>query len=560
MKAVLILLLRNRQNYFDIGLFYPLEEKLRDKRSGIYLKAVTPEQMKAIDRHAISVLGIPGVVLMENAGVRVFEAAVRMLKSMKDPRVLVLCGKGNNGGDGFVAARYLYNDGFTTEVFALASPDAITADAKVNLNILLNMGKTVKYVLGPEDLEELNSVIPRCSLIIDAIFGTGIRGAITGVSREIIDIVNGSGIPVLSVDVPSGIDGCSGAVCGDAIRAVRTVTMALPKTGLLLYPGAEYCGELEVAKIGIPRAAVESVDINMETVDRHNVIEMMPQRKPDTHKGSYGKVFIIGGSPGLTGAVVMAGQAAARSGSGLVTVGVPRSVYPIAATKLTEVMTLVLPDNPDGALCEKALGVVLKKAESSNVVAVGPGLLTGPGAKAVVEGLIEKSPVPLVIDADGINCLADNPLVLRKANTQVVLTPHPGEMARLMGVTPKDIQSDRLGWAKEAAADFDCCVVLKGARTITVLPDGRVYINLTGNPGMATGGSGDVLTGVIAALIAQGMSPADATRAGVCVHGWAGDMAAESLGMAGLLAGDIIANLPKVFREIEREQNACSSL
>ncbi|MBC7324520.1 MAG: NAD(P)H-hydrate dehydratase, partial [Moorella sp. (in: Bacteria)] len=329
------------------------------------------------------------------------------------------------------------------------------------------------------------------------LLGTGIRGTVAGVSREIIDMINDAGVPVLSVDIPSGIDADTGAVCGTAVKAAKTVTMALPKAGLLLYPGAGYCGQLEVADIGIPRNIVESAGIFAETLDTESVAALFPRRRPDTHKGDYGRVLIIAGSPGLTGAAVLAGRAAARSGSGLVTVGVPRSVYPIVASKLTEVMTLPLPDDPgDGTIACEALPVVLERAGAGDVVAAGPGLSTGAGAEAVVRGLVEKSPVPVVIDADGINCLARDPSVLKAAKSPVVLTPHPGEMARLMGRSIKEIQADRPGWAKKAAALFGCCVVLKGARTVTALPGGEIYINLTGNPGMATGGSGDVLTGI----------------------------------------------------------------
>jgi len=514
------------------------------------LRVVTAEEMKKLDQAAIEDYKVPGLVLMENAGRQVVEVIRKILGSVRGKVVTVFVGKGNNGGDGFVIARHLLNMGAEVKVLALAELEEITGDAATNLDIWRKMGQKVYSLQHGDGINIVRLVLMNTDLIVDAIYGTGFRGKMVEKTGRIVEVLNGSGKPIVAVDIPSGLEADTGKANGPCIRATHTVTFALPKLGLILEPGADYAGELHVADISIPTVLIEKEAPQRYLITADMVKEWLPPRPSAAHKGNFGRVMVVAGSRGMTGAACLVGEAALRAGAGLVTVAVPESLHDIMESKLTEVMTVPLPDTGKGSLSRDARQKILSLLENANVLAIGPGLSTVPEVVTMLRELLPSVRIPCVIDADGLNALAGEVDILRKIQAPVVITPHPGEMARLMGVTIREIQEDRLSVAGKAATTWNVVSLLKGARTVVAAPNGAIYINPTGNPGMATGGSGDVLTGVVAALIAQGLGPAQAASAGAYIHGLAGDIGAGIKGMIGLTAGDILLNLPAAIMNI----------
>jgi len=526
------------------------------------VRLVTAEEMREIDRTAIKTYNIPGLLLMENAGRAVCEAVGDLLGTLKGKAVFVLAGKGNNGGDGFVAARHLLNRGAHVRVMLATEPDEVTGDARVNLDIWLRLGQKIYFLGDRNALQVLQLGLMQADAVVDALYGTGFRGAIRDRLARVVETVNQSGRPVVAVDIPSGVEADTGKVHGPAIRAARTVTFGLPKLGLILEPGASYAGEVTVADISLPRVLLDGGRRFLLT--RELVASWLPARAPQAHKGNFGHVLIVGGSRGMVGAACMAATAALRVGAGLVTVAVPRSLQDVAATKITEAMTLGLPETAEGYLSRNARDEIMRFLKRATVLALGPGLGTHPETVALVGEILPEVRVPCVVDADGLNALAaamhgetrresaagpDAIPLPAPVEAPLILTPHPGEMARLLGTTTGEVQDDRLGVAERGARAWNCVLVLKGARTIVAAPDGTTYVNPTGNPGMATGGSGDVLTGAVAGLLAQGLEPARAAAAAVYLHGRAGDLAAEAKGQPGLIAGDILERLPEAIKE-----------
>ncbi|HHW02428.1 MAG TPA: NAD(P)H-hydrate dehydratase [Thermoanaerobacterales bacterium] len=518
------------------------------------MKVVSPSAIRELDRKAIEDMKVPGIVLMENAGREVALAVKRLLDEepvKKSRKVALFCGKGNNGGDGFVAARHLTNMGFEPVVFLAAEPEEIKGDAAVNYRIIMNMGISTAIIRNGKDLDEARKYCRDAAVLVDALFGTGLKGEVRGVGRQMIELMNSLDVPVISVDIPSGISGETGKVLGVAVKAKRTVTMALPKTGLVLYPGAAYAGKIVVADIGMPVSILKSAEACAELLDMNSVAGLFKPYPPDAHKGTFGRVFILAGSAGMTGAAALCGMAAARSGAGLVTLGIPASLNDIMEVKVTEVMTLPLPETPERSISVKALEKALEFASGCDAVAVGPGLSRQDEARDFIRQFVAACPVPMVIDADGLNALAEEPEILAGLKVPAVITPHPGEMARLLSTDAGAVQEERMGTVRKAANRFRCVALLKGARTLIATPEGDLWINPTGNPGMATGGSGDVLTGMIAAFMARGMKPQDAALAGAYLHGMAGDLAAAVRGELSMIAGDLIDFLPETFLKLE---------
>ncbi|GAB4264276.1 NAD(P)H-hydrate dehydratase [Thermincola ferriacetica] len=512
---------------------------------------VTAEEMQNLDKLTIDQVGIPGVVLMENAGLQVVKVIKEILGEVPGKQVAVFAGKGNNGGDGFVIARHLLNMGAEVKVLLNGEPADITGDAKVNLNILQNMGQKIFTINNSNSLNIVKLTLVYTDLIVDAVFGTGFKGAVNDHMGKIISLINESGKPVVAVDIPSGLEANTGQVHGPCIRATHTVTFGLPKLGLTIHPGKEYAGQLHIADISIPPDLVKKQNFNKFLLTKELVAQMLPKRHSQGHKGDYGRVLVVAGSEGLTGAAVLTSTAVLKSGAGLATLAVPRSLHDLMEIKLTEVMTKPLPETEKKTISRDALDEVIALTESADVVALGPGISTEPATAGFVRDLLPELNKPVVIDADGLNALAGNLEVLKKIEAPVVITPHPGEMARLAGIKTEEVQNNRIEVAREFAANWRVNVVLKGTETVIAGVDGSLFVNSTGNPGMATGGSGDVLTGVIAGLIGQGLAPVRAAAAGVFIHGYAGDLGALEKGQAGLLAGDILNLLPKVFRELE---------
>lgn len=529
------------------------------------MKIVTSEEMQRVDKDAQTRYGISGLILMENAGIQTVRHIEEKYGELKKKRVIVVSGKGNNGGDGFVIARHAANRDADVSVFLLADAKGISGDAKTNLVILKKM-KVPVYT----GISNLKGSLKESDLIVDAIFGTGLKTDVKGIYAKAIDLINKSGRPVIAVDIPSGIDADTGRIKGIAVKADATVIFGLPKIGHFIYPGAAHSGSLKIADISIPKTLTEKSLIKARLITRDHVKKILPVRRPDAHKGDFGHVFIIAGSPGLTGAAIMAGLSALRIGAGLVTLGIPEGLNNIFETRLTEAMTLPLPQTEEGTIAVSARTRILNFLKKADAVAIGPGLSQNRETAQLVRELMREVKIPIVIDADGINALSGHAEILKKAKGAVVFTPHPGEMARLINSSAAEINKDRIGIARRFAQQYNIITVLKGAGTIIAEPSGFIYINSTGNPGMASGGTGDVLTGMIAGLIAQRCSPPDAAIAGVFLHGLAGDLAAKDRGEAGLIAGDVIEKIPEAientkykilnFKQIQNSKPKCSKL
>lgn len=518
------------------------------------MRLVTADEMGTIDRLAINEFGIPGLVLMENAGLRVVEVATGVLGDPAGKRVVVFAGKGNNGGDGFVAARHLSNKGAEVQVFLAAEQDKVAGDALVNLNIWKKMGQKVFSLTKSNNINLVRLALMNADLVVDALYGTGFKGTIQKPVAPIIEAVNTCGKPVLAVDIPSGLEADTGRVNGPCVRAHHTVTFALAKIGLVLPSTRRYVGRLHVVDISIPAALLADNPARRYYLTEPLVGKWWLRREGLEHKGNFGRVLLIAGSRGMSGAAVLAAQAAARSGAGLVTLGVPAGIHDIVESKLTEVMTFPLPETEKGILSRAALDEIIDRAGKSDAMVLGPGLGGGSETRSLVRELLLKIEKPCVLDADGLNAMAGRTELFRLVKSNLVVTPHPGEMARLCGLSTDQVQNNRLETAAQKASEWNAVVVLKGSGTVVAGPDGSMYINGTGNPGMATGGTGDALTGLVAGLLAQGMTDLCAAAAGVYLHGMAGDAAAREKGMAGMLAGDLLDHLPHVIRELEQGQ------
>lgn len=516
------------------------------------MKLARVEEMQRLDEAAIR-HGIPAQVLMENAGRGAAERILERFPIRGGRPVAVVAGKGNNGGDGMVVARTLRQRGIAAEVWLLGTRHEVRGEAKINLDLLEGAQVAVHEVLGEGELGRMREQLLQASLIVDAIFGTGLKQEVSGLYRQAIEAINAAGTagrPVVALDLPSGLEGNRGRILGNAVRATLTVTFGLPKIGLVLDPGAACAGILEVVDIGIPPALVEEQGLKHALLEPAALRALIPARPPEAHKGDYGHLLVLAGSVGKTGAAAMAAQAALRVGTGLVTVGVPESLNPILEVKLTEAMTEPLPETDGQSLAVEAWNVAARLCAGKSALALGPGLGQHPETAAFVHRAIREAPVPLVVDADGVNALARHLGVLKEARVPVVLTPHPGEMGRLLGARSEEIQADRVRVAREFAVDQQVYLVLKGARTLVADPAGEVFVNPTGNPGMASGGMGDVLTGMIGGFLAQGLLPLEAAKLGVYLHGWAADRVAARRGMAGLLATDVIDELPAALRDL----------
>ncbi len=525
------------------------------------MRVVTAAEMREVDRRATVDYGIAGLILMENAGLRVFECVRRVLGTLSGKLVVVLAGKGNNGGDALVAARHLVQHGARVRLFLDGDPAAVTGDAGVNLEIWRRLGERVYLLQDRNAIQVLQLALMRARLVVDGLYGTGFKGEIRDRARRVVEAVNESDKPVVAVDIPSGVEADTGAVRGTAIRADYTVCFGLPKLGHVLEPGANYVGELHVVDISLPRALLEAGEGRF-LVTADMVRGWLPARAPDAHKGLFGHVLVVAGARGMLGAACLTARAAVRSGAGLVTLAVPRSLQETAAAFQPEIMTLGLSETGAGTVSRAAREQIEEFLGRADVLALGPGLSTRAETAEMVRELLPGLRLPCVLDADGLNAFAagerpeaggtaEGPFGRRPASGPLVITPHPGEMGRLLGVPAAEVQAGRLEIAERTAAEWGCTVVLKGARTLVAAPEKVTYINPTGNPGMATGGTGDVLTGMIAGLLAQGLPPERAAAAAVYLHGRAGDLAAAARGQMSLVAGDILEYLPAAVKELE---------
>jgi hydroxyethylthiazole kinase-like uncharacterized protein yjeF len=511
----------------------------------------TAETMRELDRRAIEEIGISGIVLMENAGRGCAEAIRRHYGPFGRKPVIILSGRGNNGGDGMVIARYFHQWGVPVKVYLLSEIEKITGDARTNLNICLNAGVPLEVIPQWEAFCSRMAEIASAHLLVDAILGTGLAKEVKGFYRQVVEFLNQRSVPLVAVDIPSGVDASTGRILGAAVRSDLTLTLALPKVGLLIYPGADFAGRMEVVDIGFPPVLTREQFPCIRLLEPEKLGRLLQPRRADSHKGNYGHLLIVAGSPGKTGAAALAGMGALHMGTGLVTIGIPRSLNPIMEVKLTEVMTEPLPETDQVTFSMASLETILRLLEGKDALALGPGLSRHPETAEMARQLIRQCPVPCVVDADGVNAMAGRLDVLKeRPGGPLALTPHPGEMARLVGCSTAAVQQDRLGMARRFAEEYQVPLVLKGARTLVARPDGSVSINPTGNPGMASGGMGDVLTGMIGALLAQGLPMGDALELGVYLHGLAGDRVAAEKGAVGMAAGDLLDHLPVLIREL----------
>ena len=520
------------------------------------MRLIKADEMQAIDQQAIGQIGIPGVVLMENAGRAATDVFCREFFEHYPGPVLVLAGKGNNGGDGYVMARILADRGWQVTVLVLGSEEQIIGDAAVMLDILHQLELPVAFIEGARELRS-HFAAAEPELLIDALFGTGLTSEIRGLPGEAIAILNSAGVPVCSVDIPSGVDGSTGRICGSAVRADLTITFDHAKVGHGCNPGAACAGRLEVVEIGIPRSARPEPVSDVRLVDAAEAALLLPERLEAGHKGSFGHLLLLAGSVGKTGAAVLASQSAVRSGCGLVTAATAAAVHDILEVKLTEAMTCPLADS-DGRIALQAREQIAALLVSRQALAIGPGLGMSEGLAELIGWLVAERGLPTVIDADGLNLLAGQmDRLQQRCGDLPILTPHPGEMARLSGLSVAEIESNRYRVACDFAAEHQVVLLLKGVRTIIAAPDGRVRINTSGNNGLASGGSGDVLTGLIGGLLAQGLDPFDAAVLAAWLHGRAAELVADGQGTAGMAASDLLRKLPMARRELMKGVCAC---
>jgi NAD(P)H-hydrate epimerase len=511
---------------------------------------VTANEMQAMDRQTIEDFGIPGMVLMENAGRGATRFLLQQFPDIENKKVAVIAGRGNNGGDGFVIARYLKQKGIRVQVYLLAVRDRVQGDALANLKLLKALEVPVVEIPDEASFSKIKSEMHGLDLWIDAILGTGLKSDVKGYFKTIIDFINKLNKPVFAVDVPSGLNSDTGQPCGTCICAAATATFAFAKTGHMVYPGADYIGNLKIVDIGIPPHIAAAVGPRHFLSTAQLIRSHLIPRPADAHKGSTGHLLVIAGSIGKTGAAAMTSMSALRTGAGLVTLGVAESLNAALEGRMLEAMTAPLPESGSGVLGESAFNAIQQELPGKRCLALGPGLGQAAETKKLICKIIRQSEIPVVVDADGLNNLAGELKHFKKASAPIILTPHPGEMARLLDTRVSKVQQNRIKCAREFSVQYNVHVVLKGARTIIAHPDGRVFINPTGNAGMASGGMGDVLTGVIAGLIVQGLTPEAACHAGVYLHGAAADSLVEDMGPYGFLAGDVMKTIPGEIKKI----------
>jgi len=514
------------------------------------MRILNAAQMREADRRTIQDIGIASLVLMENAGRQVVAAVESLYPDLAERRIAIVCGTGNNGGDGFVVARTLEQRGFDVSVFVIGRHTEVKADARINLEILGRTGQTVVEV-GDETAWELHGAeIAGHDLIIDAMFGTGLSSPLTGFYETVVADINEAGVPIVSIDIPSGMSADTCDVIGDSIEATVTVTLAAPKLPLVLPPAEMKAGEVVIADIGIPSDVIDQLEgPRIDLLTRDQMRALIQPRAPDAHKGDFGRVLIVAGSVGKAGAAVLCAQGAMRAGAGLVTVAAPTSCQPTIAAHAAEYMTEGLDETADGTVHFSAAEAVL--GIDADVIVAGPGLGRGEAVTTFVRELLDKSEGPLVLDADALNAFADEPaLLVGREGRDLIITPHPGEMARLVGCTVEDLQADRIGIATDFAKRHRLYLVLKGYRTLVVTPDEKVFVNPTGCPGMATGGTGDVLAGMLGAWLAQLLDAEAACKLAVYLHGSAGELADADNGEVSMTAGDLIDHIGDAILEV----------
>jgi len=502
--------------------------------------------MRAIDRWAIDEMGIPGIVLMENAGATIVRRLAEIIPDLSSKKIIIFCGKGNNGGDGFVMARHLSNLGANVTVLLAALITELKGDAKTNALSAKNLGIHIKE-LNTKNINKFDRKLSHSDLIVDALFGTGLSKPASCFMETVINKINQYEKFTVSIDINSGINADSGMLIGPHVFSDLTFALASMKKSHLLHPAASVMKKVELLDIGIPNHIEQNIQVHL--LEEKDIKSIFHSRQQDTHKGNYGHVLVLAGSIGKAGAAGLSALGALRAGCGLCTLALPETCQKAFELHPMEVMTVPLPETQSGTLSIKAKEPILRLLEGKSVVAIGPGMTTEPETVKLIGEILPFIKCPLILDADAINALEKNMDWLDNLKS-VVLTPHPKEMSRLTGLSTQEIQKNRISTAIEFAQKKSVILLLKGAPSLIATPDGNVYINPTGNPGMATGGSGDVLTGIIAGLAAQNISPKNASIAGAYIHGYSGDIFSEVETQTSLIAGDLLRNLPNVLKKI----------
>ncbi len=518
------------------------------------MRVLTAEQMQKVDAETIAG-GVPGLELMERAGAGVAKAI--LARHGKQGKAAIFVGPGNNGGDGLVVARLLVEAGWKCSIHLLKTTDLTPGTAKNYQR--LNKKSIREFDASREDWpQRAPEDLVDATILVDSIFGTGFKGAPRDRAAEMIALINitasARNIPIIAIDIPSGVDGTTGAVAGEAVRATETITIGVPKTGLLFYPGKEHVGELSIIDIGFPNEIVEAKANGWFYLDEIAAAKKLPKRAPDIHKYQAGSLLLIAGSEAYRGAALLAGEAALRGGCGMVFLAVPRAIRADVAATLREAVTIALPQTPQGTIALAAAEELKPYVEKANAIAIGPGLGRNDETDTFVREFVANSSTPIVVDADAITAFAGRANELVWANT--VLTPHDGELNRLVGDSNARDAIGRLGESASVAMKLRSVLVRKGAPTLIASADGKIHINSTGNSALATGGTGDVLTGLIGSLLAQGASPVDAACVACFLHGRAGELAAAEKGVRGVIAGDLIPLLGKAMRALEARAEA----
>lgn len=518
------------------------------------MKVTSVSEMKSLDNRAVKEYGIPELILMENAGNSVFYVIQKEF-GIKDKKFLILCGSGNNGGDGMVVGRKILSNGGKVVLVLLSDEVNLKGITKKNYEILRNSGIEIR---NKPHLKNIESLIKESDIIVDGMLGTGLRGNLEGTYREVIQLVNNSDKPIVSIDIPSGVNGDTGEIMGEALKSDFTITFGLPKIGNVLYPGAECCGKLIVSHISFPPTLYEDNSLKI------SINELIPlkERGKDTHKGSFGKVLFISGSKKYLGAPYFSAQSFLKAGGGLSYLATPKSISSFIASKGSEIVLFPQEETGSGSISYNNKRELLNFIDNVDFVVLGPGLSLENETCKLVRELGDKIKKPLLIDGDGLTALKDHLSIVKNRKYPTILTPHPGEFGRLINKNIEEIKKNRIKIIMDSAKEYDCIIVLKGAHSLIGCPDGRIFVNITGNPGMATAGSGDVLTGTIAALfgIFQNQKETSALeygiRMGVLIHGYSGDLASKEIGEDGIIAGDILRHVPKamkIYRENPEE-------
>lgn len=501
------------------------------------MNIATPELMRTIDKLSIEEFKIPGIVLMENAAICVVNVILAHIKNTENDKIIIVAGKGNNGGDGFAIARHLYQKNIDVSVIFVGDINAVMGDALINLNIIKALKVPIFKIKSEKEIIIVKKIILQADIIVDAILGTGLTGEPKGLIKQVINTINENSHYTIAVDVPSGVNADTGQT-SIAVKANITVTFALIKQGLLLYPSIEYVGELIVADIGIPKQAIESMNIKTNVLEETDINILIPKRNPRSNKGTYGKLLVIGGSKEMTGAVVLTCKAAYKMGVGLVNLAAIEEVINVSQCNIIENINTILPSEY-GKVCFESFEAIKDIVKNVDAVAVGMGLGIGKQVTKFIGELLYNITVPVVIDADGLNAVANDINILKSVKAPVIITPHPGEMSRLTDISIEDILNNTIEIAKEFSAEYNVITLLKDCKTIITNPQKEIYINTTGNASMAKAGSGDVLTGIIGSLLAQGTNPFMSATLGAYIHGRAGERASHELGMYGVMASNL---------------------